>query len=100
MQPIVRDDKGVIRFRENAIVRHILDVASEHGANLNDIACRPFSTEDREQLAQLIGYSIGGYAELPYVRDETYARAEAAVNAFEKKEYQATTPREVAITDP
>jgi len=30
-----------------------------------------FSQEDREQFAQLIGYSLSGFGELSYVSDET-----------------------------
>jgi hypothetical protein len=39
----------------------------------------PFSNGDREQFAQLIGYSVGGFGDLSYVSDEAYlvARAEA-----------------------
>lgn len=30
-----------------------------------------FTQEDREQFAQLIGYSLSGYSDLGYVRDQT-----------------------------
>jgi hypothetical protein len=33
---------------------------------MNDLALMPFSNEDREQFAQLIGYSVSGFGELPY----------------------------------
>ncbi len=35
-----------------------------------------FSDEDREQFAQLIGYSLNGFGELSYVSEETYEAAE------------------------
>jgi len=35
-----------------------------------------FPQEDREQFAQLIGYSLSGFGELDYVSDETYEVAE------------------------
>lgn len=73
MQPIVVDENGTKRFKANAIVRYLVN----HGSiNLNDIAALEFSQEDREQLAQLIGYSIGGFGELSYVSDETYEISE------------------------
>lgn len=72
MQPVAKDDHGVVRFRANAIVRHLLD---HGGIDLNQIARLDFSQEDREQLAQLIGYSISGYHELSYVSDESCAEA-------------------------
>ena len=65
MQPIVHDDDGERRFRENAIVRFLLDAGP---FDLNQIALMPFSPEDRRQLAQLIGYSVSGYEELSYSR--------------------------------
>ena len=72
MQPIVKDSQGVARFKENAIVNHLLDAATSAGVcDMNSIACKEFSVEDREQFAQLIGYSLCGFAELSYVRDDT-----------------------------
>jgi hypothetical protein len=75
IQPLVRDPDGVIRFRKNTIVCFLL----ENGPwDLNKLARIPFSNEDRQQFAQLIGYSLSGYGELPYVDDEAYVMAEAA----------------------
>ncbi|HSX22394.1 MAG TPA: hypothetical protein VLE97_06415 [Gaiellaceae bacterium] len=138
MQPIVRDDHGTVRFKENAIVRFIVDQlgdllrfqASRKGRldvdqltwaaadreqfaqlsgekpgrqnaivryvvdnaahvvathpmhagrlDLNKIVTLPFPQEDREQFAQLMGYSICGYHELSYVSDESAAEASIA----------------------
>lgn len=72
MQPVVLDATGVVRFKGNEIVRVLLD---EGGIDLNKIAMRKFSAEDREQFAQLIGYSVSGYHELSYVSDESAAAA-------------------------
>jgi hypothetical protein len=44
--------------------------------NLNTIAGEEFPDEDREQFAQLIGYSLSGFGGLSYVSDVTYYRAE------------------------
>ncbi len=71
-QPIVSGSHGVVRFRQNAIVRHLLDNGP---FDLNDLAQLPFSDDDRAQFAQLIGYSVAGWCELSYVSDEAYARA-------------------------
>jgi len=62
-QPIETDEDGVRRFKRNAIVRYILDAGP---LNMNDIALMPFSREDRQQFAQLIGYSFSGYMDLSY----------------------------------
>lgn len=76
MQPLVRDDARVIRFQSNAIVRFLLDWSTQKGMGLNELALMHFSDEDRQQFAQLIGYSLSGYGELPYVTNKAYARAE------------------------
>lgn len=86
MQPFHRDRHGVTRFRSNAIVRHLLDFATPKGCSLNELACLPFSKEDRQQFAQLIGYSLSGYGELPYVTDAAWREAaEAQKSTFKKR---------------
>lgn len=46
--------------------------------DLNTIRRADFPQQDREQFAQLIGYSLTGFGELDYVSDETYEAAERA----------------------
>lgn len=85
IQPLEEDRQGVIRFKRNAIVCHLLD----HGSlDMNDLARLDFTREDREQFAQLIGYSHSGSGDLGYVSDETW---KAAIAMFEdgKSEVQA-----------
>ena len=77
MQPVYQDEDAVVRFRANAVVCHLLD---HGGIDLNQLAQLDFSQEDREQFAQLIGYSICGYHELPYVSDESAVQASALAN--------------------
>lgn len=74
MQPVVMDG-DVVRFRRNAIVCALLDAGP---LNMNTLAAMDFPREDREQFAQLIGYSVSGYSELSYVSDASYARAAEA----------------------
>ncbi|MGE4195942.1 MAG: hypothetical protein AB7G11_02305 [Phycisphaerales bacterium] len=72
IQPIERDDRGALHFKENAIVRYLFD----HGdISLGDLAVMPYSNEDRVQFVQLIGYSLGGFSELSYVSDDLYKTA-------------------------
>ena len=73
MQPIELDDQGVRRFRANKIVRHLLD---NGGIDMNALGCLDFSDADRQQFAQLIGYSLNGYSELSYVDDPAWDAAE------------------------
>lgn len=74
IQPLYLDKAGVPRFRDNAIVRFLLEAGPY---DLNRLAVLPFSDEDREQFAQLIGYSLSGFGDLSYVSSDTYARAES-----------------------
>lgn len=72
IQPLEVDAHGVIRFKANAVVRYLLD---KGGLNMNDIAMQDFSQEDREQFAQLIGYSHSGSGDLGYVSNEVWYAA-------------------------
>ncbi len=83
LQPLCRDQHGTIRFQENKIVAFLVEWARDRGMSLNDLARLPFPDQDREQLAQLIGYSLGGFSELSYVSSQTYARAEEAAKGLE-----------------
>ena len=74
IQPIEKDSHGSLRFKPNKIVQHLL---RHGGIDLNQIACLDVPQEDAEQFAQLIGYSLSGFGELSYVRDETFNAAEA-----------------------
>lgn len=78
MQPLTFDTHGTLRFKENQIIRKVLDYATQHGYGLNAIAMDDYTDEDRMQLAQLIGYSLSGYGELSYVSDDSWNRAAAA----------------------
>lgn len=87
IQPIVTDDKGVLRFKENHIISDLLDFASNHGFGLNEIARRSYSREDRQQLAQLIGYSLSGYGSLHnYVDDDAYGAAQLMASGLNEAE--------------
>ena len=71
MQPLELDKHGTLRFKSNAIVRHLLD---NGGIDMNDLAVIDFPHQ--EQFAQLIGYSQCGFGELSYVSDEAYDTCE------------------------
>jgi hypothetical protein len=71
-QPLESDSNGVLRFKKNAIVNFLLDSSPY---DMNQLAAMHFSDEDREQFAQLIGYSLCGFADLNYTSDATYDEA-------------------------
>jgi len=75
IQPIIKDADGQVRFKENKIVQELLD--THPNFDMNDIARKNFSDDDRQQFAQLIGYILSGYSELMrYVDDVAYSAAE------------------------
>lgn len=73
-QPLVTVD-GIQRFKQNAIVKFLLDNGK---FDMNHLAVLPFTREDRVQFAQLIGYSLCGFGDLSYVTDSDYEEAEGA----------------------
>ncbi len=87
MQPVYKDENGTLRFKENKIVRYMLDHGinlidarynekfGRNGLSLNKLAMYDFPQEDWEQFYQLIGYSISGYHELSKVSDESCEEA-------------------------
>lgn len=54
VQPIVRDERGELRFRGNAIVRALLE---RDGGDL-EIVALDAPPDDHMQLAQLLGYAV------------------------------------------
>jgi hypothetical protein len=82
IQPVELDKHGVIRFKQNAIVRYLLDAGP---FDLNQLALMPFSREDREQFAQLIGYSVSGFSELDYVSDKVFSEADLQAEKLRRR---------------
>ncbi len=86
IQPLAKDDMGVVRFKENKLVRELLDHGQRTGFGLNELAVKlsgPECADDWRQFAQLIGYSLLGYGDLNYVDDDTY---NAATRMYEQGE--------------
>ena len=79
MQPIIIDEAGTARFHRNEIVRFLLDAGPY---DMNKLTGMPFSREDWEQFAQLIGYSVSGFGELPYASNEAVVKADSVVEAL------------------
>lgn len=91
MQPIMNG-----RFESNPIVDWLCTEVS----SMNDIAhyCaeNDIAYKYQEQLAQLVGYSVGGYGSLSYVSDESYERAENQMNI---DNLETQTPEEKEALD-
>ncbi len=99
MQPIVEVD-GVVRFKQNAIVRFLVDWCAAHNGHLgapkvptpggvapdlNCLSMLPFSDEDYTQFIQLIGYSVSGAGDLGGFNRRVLAEADALVEELLKK---------------
>ena len=85
VQPVVVDSYKVYRFKENKIVKILLEAASEgRRLDLNMIAMMDIPREDRVQFAQLIGYSVSGWGDLSYVSDEDYELAHNEIERMKK----------------
>ena len=74
VQPLVTDSAGRVMFKPNAIVQFLLNAGP---FDENMLLLMPWSNEDRVQLAQLLGVSLGGFAYLPYITDDDFNRAKA-----------------------
>lgn len=84
IQPLEMQD-GVLRFKSNAIVRHLLDAGA---IDMNKIAVLNFTREDREQFAQLVGYSHAGAGDLSYMSDVVLEIAHMQYESGESQQQQ------------
>lgn len=78
LQALYRDRDGIVRFRHNAIVQHLVERLP---GGLNRLFARghAWSQDDVDQFYQLIGYSLAGYEELSLVSDAAKETANAVV---------------------
>lgn len=87
IQPLVRDEHGVVRFKANKIVQYLLRHCND---GMNTLARQGFSLEDQEQFAQLIGYSHSVARDLPYMNsttlDVSYKLYQAKEEGFDQKD--------------
>jgi hypothetical protein len=74
IQPVEKDAHGVLRFKANALVLFLLE---NGGIDMNRLASVEASVDDRQQFAQLIGYSVSGYGSLSYANNYVYGVAHA-----------------------
>lgn len=90
MQPIYKDDRGIVRFRANAIIEQLVRGGT---IDLNRVAIMAqaspdITQDDIDQFWQLIGYSVSGYGDVGLVSQEAIQRADEAVEVLqERKRY-------------
>lgn len=82
MQPVEVAADQVVRFKKNQIICDMQALCAKHGLDLNDIAGREYSKDDRSQLMQLIGYSVSGYGNLDCSRAKHVMRADEEADAL------------------
>lgn len=83
VQPVVFDGHGTPRFKQNQIVKFMLDFMTQHRMGLDTLRGVPgFSEQDFEQLYQLMGYSVDGYGEI-FPHSEHLKGAEAATERMQ-----------------
>lgn len=80
-QPVMIEDDGRARFVPNKLVRYLLD---HGGIDMNKLAMQDFPPDDRQQFAQLIGYSVEGYGTLSYADDDVYEAASVRARYLSK----------------
>ena len=78
MQPVILDAGGTPRFQMNSIVRYLLDAGPFNMMNLADLP--GISSEEWEQFAQLIGYSVPAFSDLSYASVEVVDEAVKQAN--------------------
>lgn len=91
MQPLVLTKTGV-RFKDNAIVRYLLEFARARQCGLNELVAMPFATEDWTQFVQLIGYSLEGVGELTYIDPRLYKHARKHLARMRRRLHRHLTP--------
>lgn len=92
IQPLAKDADGVVRFKLNTIVQFLLESGP---FDLNDLAGRGFPTEDWRQFAQLIGYSLDGFATLSYADDDTVSAARLMADGIDELTARLNTQQEL-----
>lgn len=101
MQPIGWDKERTLRFKRNAIVDFLVEECRRlGGADLHQIglmvARGQFSMEDQVQLAQLMGYSVGGFCNLIYVpariSDSAFRRASRLIRDAKQESAPTESP--------
>ena len=75
MQPVERGDDGIVRFKQNAIIHHLVD-------SLNSLSMMDFSTKDQMHFAQPLGMPVERFAELGFATQEMVEAGYSAADAL------------------
>jgi hypothetical protein len=73
VQPLIIDKYGVVRFKENMIVKSLKNMSNIH---ILDKIWEGASDEDKEQLVQLFGQSLSTFRVFPFASPESIAIAD------------------------
>lgn len=82
IQPLEFADDGILRFKANAIVKHLV---KNQLIDLNELARMRFPRADWEQFNQLMGYSHSGAPVSDEIRDAAWAAFQAGKTVDEAR---------------
>ncbi len=83
MQPLEFDKEGIIRFKQNAIVKFLIDQYSTQVLNYIYVS-GDFPWEDYKQFVQLSGHRVSSCKDMKYATDEEIKRLDQMVNEMTK----------------
>ena len=82
MQPVMIDQDGIVRFKQNRIVRQLIDKGSRAGFGIGEIkagvAAGTFDADEHMQLIQLAGINVDSYCSCSFVSKQSAGQATAA----------------------
>lgn len=84
MQPIWFDEQGTTRFKKNRIVDTLL--WTHPTVDMNTILSGNFCIYDRNQFAQLVGYSVSGFGGLSFADAAIVEEADAIADQLALKQ--------------
>jgi len=95
MQRIEFDDRGVIRFRANKIIKDLIDSGA---IDLNKIALAEYDQADEMQFYQLTGYSVRGYGGLPFVSKDVARLANRRADQLTQQQEERPEEKSPVLT--
>lgn len=79
-QPLFKE-RNIVKFKPNPIVVYLLENSR---VDLTTISRMEFKDEDRTQLVQLLGASIGEFSDLPFVDKDVLQEVKAQVDGWDE----------------
>lgn len=81
-------DGSIIRWKKNRLVCALLDTSQAKGFGMNELCLVGASKAERQQFAQLIGYSVSGWGSLNYVPVKRAIAADKQAEKMYRKRFK------------